>query len=676
VLAEDLTLRLSAPHITPASPNFRLPSWPPPDDFPVVIDPDGSVTSRYGFSSWDLGRIARRPCTISFGDAGSRRGRTIDANNAQLMRQGVLWFMYGERRGIAPMTLKGYANCLKTVFATCSCVGISAAELSHYPRVVAGELAAAISPGNKKSTIQVLHELYQARERVGFTLLTPDQIGILAAIVPDAEVEQTPFIPPRIWMYQASRMRAFLEEFLAHRANVQAAFAEVIDAYRHNFGSLANARATHNPPRAPFNVHPIDGCIKLGSFAEFAARHGIADLLAHWCLEPDESWESLPKVRCSIKMLSEYFKRVGMVGTAYLQCFSGMRDAESMSLRSRCLRIETDPGIGKIHTLQGVTSKTKKDPDARWVTAPSAKIAVDAMAVVARLRTDVAIELAQIPLTPVDRDDPYLVQRGYEPWIQAGHAANLSGDTSVRPSSYSIARWQKLIPKLFDPEMLRVQPDDERIALLITPSLDLDIYGVGKVWPLAPHQYRRAVAVNMSASDVVSDPSLQSQLKHLVRAQSVYYGAGFAYLKFSQTFATELIATRYEMAARESGVLSDPNWVSPHGEARKAEILLRFHSEGSGDQIERNMRKGLTAIKQTLFGICTRRDYCPYGGHDNIVHCPTCTDALLDKRKRGALEVLGRTIAVRLVDAPPGTPLRAALEAEAAAVKEAVDVVS
>jgi hypothetical protein len=127
------------------------------------------------------------------------------------------------------------------------------------------------------------------------------------------------------------------------------------------------------------------------------------------------------------------------------------------------------------------------------------------------------------------------------------------------------------------------------------------------------------------------------------------------------------------MVSVELGLLNGPDYVSPISPARKDEIL-NFHEVGSGDDLQKAIKKGHLAVKQTLFGVCTRRDSCPYGGHDNIAHCPDCNDALLSKRKRSGVEQLGKTIAVRLVDAPPGTPLRAQLESSVKAIKKFMDV--
>ena len=218
---------------------------------------------------------------------------------------------------------------------------------------------------------------------------------------------------------------------------------------------------------------------------------------------------------------------------------------------------------------------------------------------------------------------------------------------------------------------MRITADDEAYVRRFSANADLEVFGEGCIWKLSSHQYRRTAAVMMGASQV-SLESQQYQFKHLTLNQSAYYRAGSQSLRLNRSFNQELIFTKYELVSVELGLLNGPEYVSPISPARKGEIL-HFHEVSSGDEIQKAIKKGHLAVKQTLFGVCTRRDSCPYGGHDNIAHCPTCNDALLSKRKRSGVEQLGKTIALRVVDAPLGTPLRAQLERSATAVERFMD---
>lgn len=662
-------------HIDPESVCYTLPSLPPPDDFPMMINSLGESVCRYGDSKWLIGGKS-----INFGtDPGDLGpgGRSLTVANGELLKRCIVWFMYGERRGVSVITLANYHSTLKPIFAFCSSLAkpIVASNLAHLFSTLDVALAQATRPGAAKAATYLLHELWHARDRLGFTILEPEQIAHLVSLIPEHERTQTQFIPPRVWSYQAGRMQLFLQDFLDHKAQFGAALNDVLNAYRTNFGSLSKARCTKSSKRNPFRkevAKRVRGCIYLGSFADLAEKHGIREVLRRWLFRPGKSWGDLEQGG-SLRLLSQYFNAVGLVGTAYLQCFSGMRISEAKSLRCNCLRVEHDPLLGDIHILSGETTKTTQDDDARWLTAPTSALAVEAMSSIARWRTNIGVELGNALLSSEDRANPYLIQRPYEPWLGGGNRLSCKmRPTDQRPGGYEISKYEQKVPNLFEHDAMRITAEDVTYVRRFNANADLELYGEGCIWQLSSHQYRRTAAVMMGASQV-SLEAQQYQFKHLTRNQSGYYRTGFQNLRLNRKFTHELVHTRYELVSVELGLLNGPEYVSPISPARKDEIL-RFHEVSSGDEIQNAIKKGHLAVKQTLFGVCTRRDNCPYGGHDNIAHCPDCNDALLSKRKRSGVEGLGKTIAVRLVDAPQGTPLRTKLERSTKAIERFMDV--
>jgi hypothetical protein len=188
-----------------------------------------------------------------------------------------------------------------------------------------------------------------------------------------------------------------------------------------------------------------------------------------------------------VKCLSTYFNMLNYVGLAYLLNFSLMRVEEGWELRTDCLEVEHDGRFGSIYLLSGPTTKTIKDDDARWVTSPSAQVAVDAMACVARLRM-IAVEAnSEAQTTPEEINNPFLATRTLEPWNRK-HAR--SQPIYVRPAPLSFGAVANLWPNLFDKDELRITEEDLHIARLITPTLDSETFSVGNVWPLAWHQLR------------------------------------------------------------------------------------------------------------------------------------------------------------------------------------------
>ncbi len=651
--------------------NADLPSslleWPPPRNFAVTTGPDGSAVSVLSDPRWDSSYEARRSCVIVL-DRVRSTNVSLTPENLRLFQLVMAWFKFGERRSISPMTLKSYAAALKPVFAVPSSIEkpIPASSLHRFDAVVTDDLAPAISPIYKKPLIGLLDELYSARDVLGFTLLTPAQIAHLARLVPNRGAkEQTPFIPPRLWLYQEARCRHFLEEALSHQKALEDLFTLAVKAYVTNYGTLKAARWDKEVHKGPFNSgFHLKGNVKLGPFMDIAERYGVADLLMRWAGDAEQESAS----RNSVRSLARYFNQILFVGRNYLMTWSGIRAQESSTLRTDCLKVEEDPRLGRLYSLSGETTKTTQDDDARWVTAPEAEIAVKAMTFVARLRMSLAAHDESIVVLPEHMANPYLHTPGTEPWA-SGRPSVARRTSSIRERVTGLGQWRQYCPKLFDEAQLLIQPEDERIARSVEPTLNQVQYAIGQPWHFHPHQLRRTALVMMAASGEVSIESQQLQAKHLVRQQTIYYNRGFAKLRFNSTFATELINERYAAAARLATQLSDSRWISPYGEKRKAAVLVNLHHTASSAEIQKEMKAGRVAIRATLFGLCLRRDRCPYGGWDNYVHCPGCVDALLDRTKRPAVSAMGRTMVVRLKDLPKATPLHRALREKLGAVE-------
>ncbi|ANC05415.1 hypothetical protein AB688_03030 [Pseudomonas putida] len=429
---------------------------------------------------------------------------------------------------------------------------------------------------------------------------------------------------------------------------------------------------------SPFSVRSHQATEKLefdGKFPSIARRYGIDGLLQKWILQPDQS---IASVDYSISALSSYFTMVGKVGTAYILNFSMMRIDEAWALRTNCLEVETDEKLGKIYTLRGVTTKTVEDDDARWITSPSTKLAVDAMRYIARLRVVCAEANPRVPTTLEDIQSHHLVLRSYEPWA---NAKNTDTPLHIRPMYPSYQAVIDSYPNLFDPKHLKITESDLITARLVTTTLDDEAFKVGELWPLAWHQLRRTGAVNMLASGLVSDASVQYQLKHATRAMSLYYGQGRSQLKVNSDACTHYVRTMYEILSKEIALLFSERFVSPYGDDRKAEIL-RLVDASDMKKLSKSAKLGQVSWRQTMLGGCTKRGPCEYGGVDNIIRCGggdhlrPCADALFDRDRKQNIQQLAEQIKSRLLDAPIDSPYRDSLLAQQRAVENALNVIS
>lgn len=87
-------LQIDSPTVKTKGANFKPDSWPPSDDFPVVVTADGEVISRYGDVRWDLSPWAGHTLSIYFGD-GPGQGKKVDPGNASFLRKIVGWWIWG-----------------------------------------------------------------------------------------------------------------------------------------------------------------------------------------------------------------------------------------------------------------------------------------------------------------------------------------------------------------------------------------------------------------------------------------------------------------------------------------------------------------------------------------------------------------------------------------------------
>lgn len=673
-----LGLAIESPIVSQAARNYRPQTWPPQSDFPIVIDADGKVVSRYGDPKWDFGLWAGRPLVLNFGDGPLRNNcPSITSANSDLFRQIAAWWLYGPKAVQRANTLKFKFNTLRALFVLCSKEKIVASDLMRYP-AVADQLPNVLKPSTTDSALTLLHTLYEQREQLEFILLDREGLTRLEAAMPKHESRQTPYIPPRIWTYQVNRLRAFLDDFHMYRDGIEACYRFCLDAYAKNYGSLGNAcvvdTASYRNPFGTISKTTIvtkKGAEYYGPFSQIAQRFGIDGILQRWILRADESQSDL-----QIRDLSAYMSMAGFVGIAYLLNFSLMRIQEAWSLRTDCLEIENDERFGPIYILHAETTKTTDDDEARWPTSPSVKVAVDAMACVARLRMICAEANPIVSTTAEYICNPHLVVRAYEPWASG---TNEDRASSVRASPKYYGLSIQKYSKLFDQSELRITNADLQVARLVDPTLDSGIFAEGTIWPLTWHQLRRTGAVNMQASGLVSDSSLQYLLKHATRTMSLYYGQGYSRVRLNETARVTYIRTMYEVLGKQVANLFSDRFVSPHGEKRKAEIL-NLVDPNDCKKLTELAKSGTVSWRETLLGGCTSTKPCTKGCIENVALCggsdekSACPSILYDREKAPALRQLGRVIASRLVGAPEGSPLRDSLEAQQRTVEYVLNV--
>ncbi|MFT0736241.1 hypothetical protein [Ralstonia wenshanensis] len=669
-----LVLKINSPFATSEFSNFRLPSWPPPKNFPVVVGKMGCVVSRYEDPSWNISIWARRTIILYF-ENGKQNGKSlpIDRINANLLRRITAWMLWGPCGVRQAATLNLYFHLIRPIFAFCSKYKITPYELNY--RYALFNIFIKENQVARRRAFRHLMELFLSqKDMIGITLFNRVSINKLPAARIDSPRGQTAYIPPRILKHHIQRLHEFLLDYHKHKYSIEKLFDFCIESYKkHESPRQAAEQMKKWSCASPFLLPPTHAPdfmkeAYVGNFGEIASQYGIKDLIEQWC--PIENKSTAFK----ITKFTRYLTMVNFVGMAYILSFSPMRIGEAWELNSESFLIHRDKNFGDIFMLRGKTTKSSINEEI-WITSPTTRIAVDALTSVARLRSKLQMSGK---LDPPNKEDPIrLISEASEPWASK-RKKQFGGSGFVYPT-YKMFISKN--PGFFDESELIITQEDIDLARLVNPTLDSKQFRIGQAWPIAWHQLRRTLTVNMMASDLVSESSVQFQLKHASRAMTLYYGQGYSGMKISEETRAYYLKTLYETLGRQIARLFTNRFVSPHGDDRKSTILNVI---GTRDckKLERAAKAGTISWRLTLLGGCTRRGPCPYGGVDNIARCAggdgkaPCVDALFDKEREPQLQKLKETIASRLASATAESPYRTALVAQLKAVENALNVIA
>lgn len=681
VEAHELTIKLKNISITPDHTYYRPPSWPPPYDWVVSEDSHGNPLSRWMDDTWDFSPWAGKSFKLDFA-GGRATGSTppLGTQNQFLLRLLTTWLIWGPKGEKAWRTLKSRFGRLRRIIALCEREAVLASDLMRYPKLVdripevCGHLV------EKKKLIFELDRLQLARNEIGFTLVDESGITRLAAAInlgEEREAEQTAYIPSRIWEYQVLRLRECIDDFLMHRQQIEDCFHFCVDAYALNFESLEAAllpKGTTNN-RLPFTVqrHQKPGARTgrqfHGHFRETASRFGIDRLLCKWIA---------PNIRTiSIKSLSGYLTLIQYVSLTYIANFTLQRIEEVASLRSDCLIWEEDPTLGRIPIICGETTKTDKDNDARWPTSPSVSIAVEAATSVANLRMRCAAANIYVNCSSQDQQNPILFHRAFEPWCSA-----VQINYTTRPHLDSYMTAIKRFPQLFDSEQITITQSDLAQARMLTPNLHKGgKFSVGNIWPFTYHQLRRTSAVNMFASELLCDSSMQLIMKHRSILQAAYYGRNHTRLRFNEEVEDLVAGAKYEVMAHQVESLVKDRYISPAGSKRKAEMVVELIGNRDFKELSKAGTRGEISFRETRLGGCTKVGHCEYGGIESVARCAggdgraPCRDAVFDRSKQRDIERQLDGIEHKRTRTEPDSPRQRALQAEEQGLRNYLDAI-
>lgn len=621
--ADDLRFMSTSTLVTVDSPLYRPPSFPPPNDWGVSVDTNGATLSRYGDDFWDF-RPFERSATFNF------KKDQVSDGNVLLIKQVIHLLLYHPR--LFPGKIRSCVypfSCLTKIAKICDQKGILISDLHRFS-AVHQEVSDALQCSSYNVYIAFLHKLRLHAHLLGFEIFCERGLAFLSSQRKPHEIVQTPYIPIRIWTYQVNRFNECLDDFIEHQASLERAFVLLSEAYKHN-SCMKDVRY-----RSPFyqpDIHKNKRLVFSGGFEVFMAEQGLNKLF--------DKWLGVPPFQIRISRFSAYLNMVREASLFYILNFSLQRVSEVTSLRSDCMLVEHDNRLGDLVMVVGETTKTDPDDDARWVVPITVKKGVDVAANIARLRLQ---NFADDVSAPSWKGSLPLALAPTEPWAAVkGDYRNSKGELI---SELRLGPFIALYPQFFDPEELRVTGADWKAALSMTPNIaNRKGFGIGLPWPLSAHQFRRTCNVNMFASNMVSDSSLQWLMKHLSRKMTLYYGRNYTNLRLNSDAETLIVIESYKAIYRQLVNVVEDSFenVRAHSKNMIPIEVVNLVEAGEEKKLTKLIEQGAVGCRRTLAGFCMKAGPCAYGGIESIAHCAgadggsICVDAIFQREKEPGL---------------------------------------
>lgn len=185
----------------------------------------------------------------------------------------------------------------------------------------------------------------------------------------------------------------------------------------------------------------------------------------------------------------------------------------------------------------------------------------------------------------------------------------------------------------------------------------------------------------MFASGLLSDSSMQFQMKHASRLMPLYYGRGYSKLHLNEEAESVVITAMYEATAHKLHSAMSSRFVSPHGEERKQSIVVNLVGEKDAKALAAAARRGHTVFREIRLGACTKRGTCEYGGVESIARCAggdgaaPCADALYDRTMAPGVAKELERLDRELERFPAASPRQKALLAERRGLENFLNVV-
>lgn len=605
---------------------LRCPSFPPATNWIMSVDAEGNPLSKFEDDLWDY-RSYEMNTAFNFRKIKSSKENVI------IVKLAVFFMLHHPRLFPGKIRSCNYGfQCFSKIAEACEKKRILIKDLSRFPRVYQS-IADSLKCSFYKNYIAFLSKLNAYGKTFSFIFIDEKVIKFLASQIPKWEPIQTPYIPPRIWNYQINRFYECIEDYLDHEKKINKAFDWIMHAYEKN--SISNGVPSgFQTPFAGLNSYKNKRVLYRGNFNTFLSDYNLEDLFLKW-MGPSKA-----------RSLDQFVSFLNMVRDCcllFIMNFSMQRSSEVLSLRSDCFVIEHDEKLGDIAFIIGETTKTIQDDDARWVVPKTIKKAIDVATSVAKLRVKCYEKFNSKSWLSIDSVP--LALSSTEPWMKGRNNKKLEERETI--SQLQCCNFIDYYPYFIEKSKVTVTESDWKIALSLTPELEKKKgFGVGLPWRFYCHQYRRTTNVNMFSSSLVSNSSLQWEMKHAQLNMTLYYGRNHTNLRLNSDVETAMIIESYQSIYRSLvDVMQDSvEYVRPHKREMIPESIVKLVEIGDEKKLINLIKEGKIGCRRTLLGYCMQSSYCKYGGIESVSKCAggdgsnICTDAIFERKNSDKLK--------------------------------------
>lgn len=451
-------------------------------------------------------------------------------------------------------------------------------------------LITSISSYDSLRLCQLLNLLYalDSTTVIEFEVVKPSKLGVLQrrATQHQANRKQTAPLPTRIYSQFINSLSQELGDIEANADRLEKALKLAITEHE-------------QWKRDGSKLRPSIG-------ADLVPRFGLTDFIA--CRGRTYTLHSLAAV----------IKDIQTVCALVVHTFTGMRAEEAQHLPFHCLDVEKGRHGQQHYLIIGATTKLvgSRHRRTRWVTNQEGHRAI-------RLAQRFAsIIYRSHGCSPKSSDAamddfPLFISTNYLPW---GKKLKNTPDTfhpssSLGLSSASDYVRQTLCPMITHQDLEELEEIDPYRAWRSEPEFQL-----GQLWPLAPHQLRRTLALYAQRSGLVTLSSLRRQLQHITREMSLYYSKGSVFARnfieddpedYQQHICREWRETGSESAGlaylRDVLMADEPLF---GGAGNFVEQYKKRGKVMSREETMKRFKQGLLTYKANPLGGCTNPGEC------------------------------------------------------------------